>query len=130
MSPLVPYFSYRDAAAAIEWLEQAFGFRKLQAFEGPDGRVMHAEMAFEDGVIMLGSGDPPAADAARAEDESPAAHGVYVVVEDVDAHHGRAAAAGARIVYEPQDTEFGTRRYRALDPEGYEWSFGTYRPGG
>jgi len=49
------------------------------------------------------------------------------VVDDVDAHHGR-GSAGARIVYGPEDTDFGTRRYRALDPEGYEWGFGTYSP--
>ena len=60
---------------------------------------------------------------------TPAAHGVYVVVEDVDAHHERAVAAGAEIVYPPEATEWGTRRYRALDPEGYEWSFGSYVPG-
>ena len=128
MSPFVPYFSYRDAAAAIEWLGNAFGFEMARAFEGPDGKVMHAEMSFAGGAIMLGTGDPPAADPARAGDESPTAHGVYVVVDDVDAHHDRAAAAGAHIVYGPQDTEFGTRRYRVLDLEGYEWSFGTYNP--
>ena len=50
------------------------------------------------------------------------------MVDDVDAHHARAKSAGARVVYGPEDTDFGTRRYRALDPEGYEWSFGTYAP--
>jgi hypothetical protein len=30
--------------------------------------------------------------------------------------------------YPPEETDFGTRRYRALDPEGYEWSFRSYRP--
>jgi hypothetical protein len=53
--------------------------------------------------------------------------GVYV--EDIDAHFERAQAAGARVVYPPEDTEWGTRRYRVLDPEGYEWSFGNYQPG-
>jgi uncharacterized glyoxalase superfamily protein PhnB len=53
---------------------------------------------------------------------------VYVVVDDVDAAHERAAAAGARVVYPPEKTEFGTRRFRALDLEGYEWSFGSYAP--
>jgi len=51
-----------------------------------------------------------------------------VVVDDVDAHYERAKAAGARIVYDPENTDFGTRRYRTLDPEGYEWSFGTDSP--
>ena len=55
-------------------------------------------------------------------------HGVYVYVEDVDAHYWQAQAAGAEIVFPPEETGWGTRRYRVLDPEGYEWSFGNYRP--
>lgn len=123
---IIPYCGYRDAAAALRWLAEAFGFEERQEFSAPDGTVMHAEMAFGGGVVMIGTGEPPAeGDAAST---SPTGHGVYVVVNDVDAHHARAEAAGARIVYGPEDTEFGTRRYRALDPEGYEWSFGTYSP--
>ena len=127
MTSFVPYFSYRDANAALAWLTAAFGFEKTQAYEGDDGVVVHAEMNFDRGAIMLGSGDQPAA-AAKEGGTSPRGHGVYVVVEDVDEHHLRAKEAGASIVYPPEDTEFGTRRYRALDLEGYEWSFGTYRP--
>lgn len=123
---IVPYFGYRDAAAALRWLAEAFGFEEKQAFSAPDGTVMHAEMAFGGGVVMIGTGEPPAEGDAGAT--SPTGHGIYVVVDDVDAHHERAEAAGARIVYGPEDTDFGTRRYRVLDPEGYEWSFGTYSP--
>ncbi|MGF1545088.1 MAG: VOC family protein [Parvularculaceae bacterium] len=114
-----PYFSYRDAKAAMAFLESAFGFERVLAFDGDDGRLVHGEMRFGTGVVMMGS-----------VDEAPqvASPGVYVVVDDVDAHHARAAAAGAEIVYGPEDTEFGTRRYRAKDPEGHEWSFGTYQP--
>lgn len=116
---IVPYLSYVDAKAAMVFLSKAFGLETVQAFDGSDGRLMHGEMRFGDGVIMLGS-----VEAAPAT-QSP---GIYVVVPDVDAHHQRAVAAGAAIVYPPQDTEFGTRRYRAKDPEGHEWSFGTYQP--
>ncbi len=84
---------------------------------------------FGDGMLMLGTGEPRPPDPRHADETSPTAHGTEVVVDDVDAHHDRALAAGARIVYRPEDTEFGTRRYRALDAEGYEGSFGTYRPG-
>ena len=126
-SGLVPYFSYRDAATALDWLERAFGFERVVAYPGEDGRIMHAEMQFGGGRLMMGSGDPPAV--ADRGAVSPNGHGTYVVVADVDAHHAAATAAGAEVVYPPEDTEFGTRRYRALDLEGYEWSFGTYRPG-
>jgi uncharacterized glyoxalase superfamily protein PhnB len=87
---------------------------------------MHAEMAFGGDVVVIGTGEPPSAGDAAAT--APTGHGIYVVVEDVDAHHERAKAAGARIVYGPEETDFGTRRYRVLGPEGYEWSFGTYSP--
>lgn len=123
---LVPYFGYRDAAAALEWLAEAFGFEEQQRFSGDDGTVMHAEMSFGGGALMIGTGEPPAVVGSAAN--SPTGHGIYVMVDDVDAHHERAKAAGARVVYGPEDTEFGTRRYRVLDPEAYEWSFGTYRP--
>ena len=61
-------------------------------------------------------------------DGTSVGQGLYVYVEDVDAHFAQARAGGARLVYPPEDTEWGTRRYRVLDPEGYEWSFGSYRP--
>ena len=123
---LFPYLSYRNAAAALEWLAEAFGFATITDFRDPDGNVMHAEMGFGNGAIMLGT----SATDRTAEDlhARPAEHGIYVYVSDVDAHYQRAKAAGAHIVFPPEDTEWGTRRYRALDPEGYEWSFGNYRP--
>jgi uncharacterized glyoxalase superfamily protein PhnB len=124
VAALVPYFGYRDAPAAIGFLSSAFGFETVQRVDGDDGNVVHCELRRDDGVVMLGSwfegqgGGKPMEGA-----------GVYLVVDDVDAHHDTAVAAGAEIVYGPQDTEFGTRRYRARDPEGYEWSFGDYEPG-
>ncbi|HEX3269633.1 MAG TPA: VOC family protein [Ktedonobacterales bacterium] len=123
---MYPYFGYRDAALALQWLADAFGFEKTVEIHGPDGAILHAEMRFGAGAILLGTVDDE--QSGQVPKDTPAAHGIYVYVEDVDAHYERARAAGAHIVYGPEDTEFGTRRYRALDPEGYEWSFGTYRP--
>lgn len=125
---VVPYLGYRDAEAALRFLEDAFGFTVTTRYDDPAGRVVHAEAVLGTGVVMVGSVD-------HAEEHVPGLrgasvdHGTYVVVADVDAHHVRAVAAGAQVVHPPQDTEFGTRRYRVLDPEGYEWSFGTYAPG-
>lgn len=122
---LFPYLSYRDAAAAIKWLAEAFGFTPIADYRDPDSNVMHAEMGFSNGAIMLGTSTSDR----TAEDvhARPEEHGIYVYVSGVDAHYQRAKAAGAHIVFLPEDTEWGTRRYRALDPEGYEWSFGNYR---
>ncbi len=116
---LIPYFSYMDAKAAMTFLETAFGFEAIQSFDDDTGRLVHGEMRCGAAVIMMGNVDNAPAKA------SP---GVYMVVADVDAHFARAQAAGADIVYPPEDTEFGTRRYRCRDPEGHEWSFGTYQP--
>ena len=125
---IVPYFGYRDASAAIAFLTDVLGFEILSCYDGPDGSVMHAELHLGDGIVMLGSSP-----AASNDEVSPGPMGTYVVVEDVEAHHALAMAAGLEerggtLIYGPQDTEFGTRRYRLRDPEGFEWSFGTYQP--
>jgi uncharacterized glyoxalase superfamily protein PhnB len=88
-----------------------------------DGKIAHAELAYGNGIVMLGS--------ARDEPGNPWSRvdfGLYVVVDDVDAHHARAKAAGAEIVYPPRNTDYGSRDYAAKDCEGRFWSFGTYRP--
>ncbi|WP_349365091.1 MAG: VOC family protein [Roseitalea porphyridii] len=114
---IVPYLSYEDGHAAIAFLRDAFGFDVIQAHHDDEGRLLHAEMCFGDGVVMIGT--------AKAGKGSP---GIYVVVDDVKAHHARARDAGAEIVYPPERTDWGTWRYRCADPEGHEWSFGSYQP--
>ncbi len=114
---IIPYLSYEDGPAALDFLERAFGFRRNFAQIGDDGTLLHAEMAIGDGVIMIGTEARPKG--------SP---GIYVVVEDVEAHHAQAMDAGATLVYGPEETEWGTKRYRVTDPEGHEWSFGSYAP--
>lgn len=124
---LVGYLSHPDAAGAIAWLE-AVGFVTVVRQDGPDGRVLHAELRDGDAVVMLASDDAPY--------EVPAVHGVstgaglYLVTDDVDERHERAVAAGGRTLIGPEDTGWGARRARVLDPGGREWTFGTYRPGG
>ena len=123
---IFPYFGYRDAAAALKWLASAFGFEKAAEIPGPDGTIIHAEMRFGNGAMMLGtSANKQPGQSLR---DAPAEYGVYLYVADMDAHYERAKAAGAKIVFPPEDTGWGTRRYRCLDLEGYEWSFGSYRP--
>ena len=114
---IVPYLSYKDGRAAIAFLEKAFGFKVVQAHDDESGALLHAELSYGDGVIMMGTADL-----------SHGSPGIYVVVEDVPAHFEQASAAGAKIVYGPEKTEWGTERYRCTDPEGHEWTFGTYAP--
>lgn len=122
---MVPYFGYEDAHAAMNFLHKAFGFEKVAAYDDDNGSLMHGEMRFGEGFIMFGTGR----DEQRGDTTIAPTRGTYCTVDDVDAHYETAKAAGARIVYGPENTEFGTRRYRCMDPEGYEWTFGTYVPG-
>ena len=125
---IYPALSYRDAAAAIAWLKEAFGFETLLVVPGPEGTIRHAELRLGDGIIMLGS-----AQAARGwlspRDLPGVNQSLYVYVADVDAHHARAVAAGATITQPLRDTDHGSREYAATDCEGHQWDFGTYRPG-
>jgi uncharacterized glyoxalase superfamily protein PhnB len=52
----------------------------------------------------------------------------YVIVDDTVAHYARAKAAGAEIVMEVADQDYGGRLYSCRDLEGHLWSFGTYDP--
>jgi uncharacterized glyoxalase superfamily protein PhnB len=123
MSTVFPTLKYDDAHAAIEFLTTALGFEKHAVYEDDDGRVAHAELRHGDGMVMLGDrrGESDRYETGRAV--------VYVVVDDPDALHERAKAAGARIVAELSDQDYGSRDFAAADPEGNVWSFGTYRPG-
>ena len=121
-----PALRYTDAKAAIDWLGRAFGFEVHVSYD--EGEVVHhAELKVPGGMIMLGSvrGDSTEYQAVAPP---PGSASMYVVVEDTDAHHARAKDAGAEIVMELHDTDYGSRDYTARDPEGNVWSFGTYQP--
>jgi len=121
---IFPCVKYRDAEAAIDWLDRAFGFGRKLVVPGGGGSVAHAELRLGAGLIMCGSAAPPD----PANPWSDAAFGIYVRVDDVDAHCARARAAGAEIVHAPRDTDYGAREYSVRDIEGRLWSFGTYDP--
>lgn len=128
ISDVYPCLYYRNAPAAIRWLEQAFGFRKRMAVDGPDGTIVHAELSFGSTVIMVSTSKPDHGWVSPL-DLGAVNQLLCIYVEDVDAHYERARAAGAVILGEPRDTDYGSRGYECKDPEGHIWSFGTYRPG-
>ena|SRR3712207_2982763 len=125
---IFPALRYRDPRAAVEWLGRAFAFEPKAVHEGPDGTIGHAELSYAGGLIMLGTARPAEADAYSAMAPRPGSGALYVLVDDVDAHHERARAAGAEVGMPPYDTDYGTREYTARDLEGNVWSFGTYDP--
>ncbi|NPD27388.1 VOC family protein [Corallococcus exiguus] len=119
---------YVDAPAAIDWLERAFGFQTRLKVEGADNSIVHAELAYGDGVIMVNSSGR------HGLHQSPRLHGgantqtLTVYVDDVDAHCAQARAAGAVILMEPETKNYGddwgtNRTYGAEDLEGHRWWF-------
>ena len=125
---IYPSLCYEDAPAAIDWLCKAFGFTQRLVVPGPDGTIRHSELSYGNGVIMVGS---PRADrgVVSPRRQSGVSQALSVCVDDPDAHHARAKAAGAVIVQPLRDEEFGARGYLAKDLEGHQWYFATYRPG-
>jgi uncharacterized glyoxalase superfamily protein PhnB len=121
---IFPALKYKDGPAAVDWLVRVFGFEPQMVVPGPDSTVTHAELRLGTGAIMLGSTRPQEKDNPWANEPI----GIYVYVEDVEAHHDRAKAAGAVIVRPLQVTEYGSWEYSVRDLEGHLWSFGTYRP--
>jgi uncharacterized glyoxalase superfamily protein PhnB len=121
---------YRDATAAIEWLCKAFGFERHLVVPGPDGTIAHAQLTFGNGMIMLGSArDDEFGRLVRVPaDAGAVTQSAYIIVKDADAHYARATAAGAEIVMDIKDEDYGGRGYSCRDPEGHLWNFGTYDP--
>lgn len=124
------YFGYRDATAALRWLEKAFGFETTMEVPDGAGGVMHAEVRYGDIAFTLFTDQEQYDRPTRKGDT--VGHGLYVVFDtraEVDAIYTKATAAGAEPVWTPELSEWGNYRCRVADPEGYEWTFGTHRPG-
>jgi PhnB protein len=123
MGQITPYLLYEDVAAALDWLSRAFGFKETLRFTESSGRISHAEMdAGGGGQFMLGE---PGSGYQNPRRSSHLHAFLHVTVHDVDAHAERARAAGAAILSEPEDKEYGERSYRCEDLEGHRWSFAT-----
>ena len=119
---IIPMLVYADAPAALDFLSHAFGFEERYRMEMVDGRIGHAEIGYQDNIVMLASefGEMGLA----SPRDMPTRHGqVLCYVDDVDAHYRNAMAAGATVVAAPEDQDYGNRMYRAVDPEGHRWIF-------
>ncbi|MER7127358.1 VOC family protein [Streptosporangium saharense] len=121
---VVPFLRYQDAPGAIEWLGKVFGFRPSVTVPGSHGGVGYAQLTLGDAVIVLASERPGEPYLRSALDLPAVSQGVFVVVEDLEAHYEQAVTRGAEIVVEPETTPEGTRVYMAFDLEGQLWAFG------
>jgi uncharacterized glyoxalase superfamily protein PhnB len=119
---IVPTLRYHDAPAAIRFLTDTLGLTAGEITYGPDDRVVHAELGWGNGTVMVSS---------RSDRPSPFDTGracLYLVVDDPDELHRRVVAAGAEIVLPLVDQDYGSREFAVGDPEGNVWCCGTYRP--
>lgn len=125
LQSIIPMLNYADCDAAIDFLETAFGFRPGDIYPMPDGRIGHAELTLGGNTVMVASVFPEMAQT-TPKDAGGWYSQVFCYVDDVDAHFEKAKAAGATITAEPADQFSGDRHYRAEDPEGHRWIFGTH----
>jgi uncharacterized glyoxalase superfamily protein PhnB len=121
---LSPYLFYDDVDEATRFIEEAFGFARVFESRTPDGKLAHAQLKHENGVVMLGHTGGGGLRLVKSAGSLEALHaGIYVFVDDVDAHCAHARAAGAKVLLEPGDQPWGDRMYCAVDPEGQFWMF-------
>ena len=102
---VIPELPYADVREAVAWLTRAFGFQ--ERLQIGDHR---AQLVYEGGAVIAVQGHAPGST-------------LLVRVDDADAHHARAAEAGAKIISEPEDYPYGERQYSALDLGGHRWTF-------
>ncbi|MGH3772619.1 MAG: VOC family protein [Pseudonocardiaceae bacterium] len=120
-----PALVYANAPAAIRFLVEVFGFVETLVVPGEGGReIAHAELRWPDGGgVMLGS----TSDDSEFGRLKPGVTSIYVVTDTPDALFKRATAAGAEVVRSLKDEDYGSRGFTVRDPEGTQWTFGTYR---
>jgi uncharacterized glyoxalase superfamily protein PhnB len=127
MQTIFPILRYRDARAATQWLRTAFGFVERLGVPHDGPYVRHAQLELGKNLVMVGSVRPDDG-STRPQTFGSARQMLAVYVEDPDTHCERAQAAGAKILYPPTNTDFGSRQHHVLDFEGHPWTFGTDRP--
>jgi uncharacterized glyoxalase superfamily protein PhnB len=124
-----PTLHYRDAHAAIDFLEKAFGFRRRLVIPDDAGGVRHSELTFRGSVIMVSSNRPEQRWVSPLDLTGGVNQTLSVVVEDADAHYELALAGNAKIFQAIADEHYGGRGYGAYDTEDNVWYFSTYVPG-
>ena len=125
---IFPAVRYRDADAALSWLTQAFGAEPIDVHRDTQGRVAHAELRLSGDLFMLGTSAESGSLGGGRADPRLDTVGLYIAIADPEAAYTRAIQAGAEVVRELSDTNYGSRGFSVRDLEGNPWSFGTYNP--
>jgi uncharacterized glyoxalase superfamily protein PhnB len=129
---VIPGMRYRDALKMIDWLEHAFGFHKTAVYMGDGNTVAHAQMTFGNGMIMLGSvdnGSKASINMAQPDEiGNRETQSAYLVVTDCEPIYATAKAAGAEMIFDLTEMDYGGKSFTCRDPEGHIWSIGEYDP--
>ena len=121
---VTPALVVRDAAAAIDFYQRAFGAIELSRMAAPDGSIAHAELRIGDSIIMLGEENEQWG--TRSPLSLKGVHGsLHIYVDDADAVFDRAIRAGATVRYPLENAFWGDRYGKVTDPFGHEWGLAT-----
>lgn len=122
---IIPTLRYRDAAKAIQWLTEAFGFTQTLVVHGADDTIAHAQLSHGTGMIMLGS-ETDGGDGRLVLEQGPSS--IYVIVDDIEEHYRKARETGVEVIRELEEESYGGYGFTVRDFEQNIWSLGTYRP--
>ncbi len=131
-STVIPGLRYQNALGMIDWLCDTFGFEKQAVYANPDGTVMHSQLTFGNGMIMIGSATNSTSastlvkqprEIGGAETQAPS-----LIVTDCDPLYAKAKANGAKILLDLEEKPYGGKAFTCADPEGHIWHIGTYDP--
>ena len=123
VNPLTPILVLRNVEAALEFYQQAFGFKLRNVMRGPENAILHAEMSHVDSQIMMG---PESPERGAFAPSGPSPVTLYLLVADVDAIADQARLHGGNIVQPPTDMFWGDRTAVIIDPEGHKWMIATH----
>ena len=117
----------KGAERALAFYQQAFGAQVRSRANGPDGRIMHAEITIGDSIVFVADEFPEMSGACRSpETLKGATSGLYLYLPDVDAAFDRAVQAGAKVLMPVADMFWGDRFGQVQDPFGHIWSLATH----
>jgi uncharacterized glyoxalase superfamily protein PhnB len=130
---VIPCLRYRDAPAAIEWLCETFGFQKQLVVPGDNNTIIHAQLSFGNGMIMVGSAgrtDNAYGEMLTQPDDIGGlqTQTVHMIVADADVVYEKVQRAGVEIILPIKDEDYGGRGFSCRDIENHVWSIGTYDP--
>lgn len=114
---VTPYLVIKGVAQLIDFMIQAFEGKEVERVDGPEGKVMHAEVKIGDSIIMMG----------EATDQwEPKPGSLYLYVVDTDATYQKALKAGATSVMAPANKFYGDRSAGVKDMCGNFWWIATH----